>query len=373
MATVVAHVDPRGEFREAVRQAAEILTSGGLVAFPTETVYGLAARADVSAAMHRLRQVKGRAAEKAFTVHLGARADAARFAPEINAVARRLIRKAWPGPLTVILPVPDPGRAPIMSQVDPSACEAMYYDHMIGLRCPDDPVAEALLRAVPAPVVAASANLAGNPPPQSGEEVLRDLDGKIDFLIDAGRTKYSRPSTIVRMKDQTYEVVRPGVYDAGSVERLATLRILLVCTGNTCRSPMAAGLAGKLAADKLGCDMSSLPARGVLVSSAGTAGGLGRAAPHAVTVLARRGIDISGHTSTALTAEQVRLADHVFVMTDAHRDAVIDLVPQVADRVQLLLPDQEVGDPVGGTEEDYEACAQLIERGVRARLEEVLG
>jgi len=373
MATEVIRVDRDGDFTAAVRRAAAALADGGLVAFPTETVYGVAACVDLAEAVSRLRRVKERPQEMAFTVHIGSSADANQFVPELGGLASRFIRKAWPGPLTLILPVEVPAAAPIMGRLNGTAAEAMYYNNAIGLRYPDDSIAESILRTVTSPVVAASANLAGRPPAQTAEDVLRDLGGRIDLVVDGGRTRYARPSTIVRVSGGAYEIVREGVYDRRTLERLSTLRILFVCTGNTCRSPMAAGLAAAALAERLGCAVADLPARGVEVSSAGTSGGAaGGATTHAVEAMSRRGIDISQHRSTALTADMIRQADHTFVMTEAHREAALNLVPSASDRVALLLDGQDVRDPVGESEDEYEACARGIENGVIARLQEVI-
>ena len=357
--------------RDALRRVVEVLSRGGLVAFPTETVYGVAACVNKPEAMDRLRDLKSRTADKAFTIHIGSREDALAFAPNLSGLARRFMRKAWPGPLTLVVSVQDPASAPVMTRLNGSALSAMYYHNTVGLRYPDDPVAEAMLRAVDVPVVAASANKSGHAPPWTAEDVLKHFDGRIDVLVDAGRTKYSKPSTIVRVTDTAYEVVREGVYDAGIVERLSVLRLLFVCTGNTCRSPMAEGLVKKLLAERLGTDTAELPERGVVVMSAGTAGGFGPASEYAVQVMADRGADVSQHQSAHLSAEMIRQADHVFVMTRMHRDRVLEMVPSAEDRVKLLVDNEEVRDPIGGDKDEYEQCAQMIERGVRARLEEV--
>ncbi len=372
MATEVIKSDPQGTNADAIRKASEVLRRGGLVAFPTETVYGLGARADHAEAMERLRAVKSREPSKAFTVHIASREDAPRFVPGFGGLAARFGRKAWPGPLTLVVSVDDPSSAQVMVGRNGKAVEAMYYNNTIGLRCPDDGVAQGLLRAVDAPVVAASANLGGQAPPRTAVEVLRGLDGKIDLLIDSGRTKYAKASTIVRVTGSSYEVVREGVYDAGIVERLSTVRLLFVCTGNTCRSPMAAGLAAPLLAERLGCRPADLRARGVLVQSAGTNGGMGGASTHALEVMARRGIDLSNHSSAALSEEMVQQADYVFAMTRVHRDAILRMAPTAESKVRLLLEGEDVRDPMGSEVDEYERCAQTIERGLRARLQEVI-
>ena len=260
MTTDVIKVASNEVCADAVHRGCEILSDGGLVAFPTETVYGLAARADSPEAIARLREVKSRGPDKAFTVHIGFSDDVSKYVPDLKGSTNRLIRNAWPGPLTIITKVDDPSSLPAMTRLNESAVSVMYYQNMIGLRCPDNDFARELLVTVDAPIVAASANRAGQPPPWTGDDVLRELDGQIDLLIDAGRTKYAKPSTIVRVTDSSYEMIREGVFDAGIIERLSMVRILFVCTGNTCRSPMAEALAKKMLAERMGCDISDLEA-----------------------------------------------------------------------------------------------------------------
>ncbi|MFQ5493836.1 MAG: L-threonylcarbamoyladenylate synthase [Phycisphaerae bacterium] len=372
MDTEVIKIDAEAQRADAIRRGTEVLSHGGLVAFRTETVYGLGVRADDDDAVARLRTLKQRPEGKGFTVQVSAAAAVHRFAPDLNGLAARLISRAWPGPLTLVVPVADPASTPVMAELGRSAASALFVEGTVGLRCPDDAVTREILSACPAPVVAASANLAGEAPPSSGDAVLKALDGRFDLLIDAGPTRYAKPSTIVRVADGAYHILREGVLDDRILRRFSTLRILLVCTGNTCRSAMAAVLAEKMIADRVGCDVADLSDRKIEIFSAGTFGGAGGASPHAVQVMAQRGLDLSNHQSAALTAEMVRQADHVFCMTRAHCDAVSSMVPAAKDRVQRLVDHADVDDPVGGDRQTYERCAQTIEAGLRDRLSRII-
>lgn len=371
MNTEVIKVTESIGYEEAVRRSGEVLLGGGLVAFPTETVYGLGARSDDPAAVARLRKVKSRPTDKAFTLHLGSPELVCRYVPQMSGRGRQMIKKGWPGPITLIFSVDDPSAVPAASKFSSQALEAIYYENTVGIRCPAHPLCQAILDGVDAPIIAASANHNGQPPPVDAESVLKNLDGQIDLLIDAGETRYAKASTIVRITDSGYKLIREGVLDAGIIDRLSTLRILMICTGNTCRSPMAEGLARKILARRLGCEPADLADRGIVVSSAGTSGGFGGASQEAVSVMARREIDLSNHGSTLLIRDLVQAADYIFSMTRSHRDAVLRLDPSAEGRVALVAGDRDVNDPMGSSEKDYEDCANVIEDGLTARLKEI--
>lgn len=370
--TQTIDIQPDSDMGPAIAQAVQTLQSGGLVAFPTETVYGLGARADLPDAVAKLRRVKQRADDKPFTVHLGSPERIEQFVPQLNGPGKRLAAKGWPGPLTLIFAGIEPANAPVMQNLPPQASSAIYHDGTVGLRCPDHPVATALLDGLQAPVIAASANSADAPPPINADQVLATLDGQIDLLLDAGPARYGQASTIVKLEQTGYQILRPGVFDRRTIARLASLNILLVCTGNTCRSPMAAALARQIIARRLDVDPASLADRGITVSSAGTFASTGaQAAAPAIQALNGRNLDLTHHRSQGLTVELINRADHIYAMTESHRSAVGRMVPSAIQRVQLIDPHTDIADPIGQSVEVYRACAETLASALEHRIQEV--
>lgn len=372
MAAKTINVAQEEGYWSGIREAAAVLNDGGVVVFPTETVYGVAARADRSDALQRLREAKNRSSDRPFTIHIPRRSDAERYVPDLGSYARRFIRKGWPGPLTLIMRTETPEATPIAADIEPAAVEAIYHDNSVGLRCPDNHVARDLLSETLGPVVAASANPRGHKAPRTAQEASQGLNGVADLVLDGGAARYNKPSTIVRVNDDGYEVVREGVYDDRMLRGLLKLSILFVCTGNTCRSPMAAGLARYAIATRLGCDVGALGDRDIEIDSAGTfARSGGPPSESAVSVLKARGIDISDHGAQPLTVELIQRADHIFAMTASHREAVVRMETSAAERTTTLLVDGEIADPFGDAPEVYAKCADTIEDAIKKRLTEV--
>jgi protein-tyrosine phosphatase len=356
---------------DAVRAAGKALADGCLVIFPTETVYGVGASAVHAGAVEDLSHLKNRTPDRPFTIHLAESEQAERFAGPLPRMARRLIRKAWPGPLTLVVPDrrPDRGRPPGLVE------EAIYHEGTVGLRCVSHAVGRAVLRAAGVPVVGTSANLAGRPAPRRLAEALADLKGLVPLAIDAGPTQYAQASTVVRIRgEDSYEVLRKGAVPERRLERLARTRILLVCTGNLCRSPMAAGIARKILADRLGCSPEELQDRGIDVASAGTGAIYGYpASEKAIRAMAQRGIDIGEHRSQPLTVDSLLGADYIWVMARGHMDSVTNLAPEASPRVAMVDPSgRDVADPIGGDEEAYRRCAEHLEAALAQRLAEIV-
>jgi L-threonylcarbamoyladenylate synthase len=198
---------PAGE--AAVAAAARILAEGGLVAFPTETVYGLGADAGNPAAVARLYQAKGRPAFNPLIAHVGGIAAARRIA-RFDAAATALADAFWPGPLTLVLP---------KAQGCTVADLATAGLDTVAVRIPAHPIARDILRAFGGPVVAPSANISGHVSPTTAAHVQGDLAGKIDLIVDGGAVEVGVESTIVGCLDAPM-LLRPGGLPRGEIERV---------------------------------------------------------------------------------------------------------------------------------------------------------
>jgi len=205
----VLQVDPANPDPATIALAAEQLRRGQLVAFPTETVYGLGANALIPGAVARVFTAKGRPATDPLIVHVTDLDAALPLVETVPASARRLAEQCWPGPLTLILP-----RTPLISDAITGGRPA------VALRVPSHPVALALIRAAGVPVVAPSANLFSRPSPTRADHVLEDLGTHIDLLLDAGSTPIGVESTVVDLTSSPPVVLRPG---GTSLERLRAL------------------------------------------------------------------------------------------------------------------------------------------------------
>ena len=354
MQTEVLSITSSEGYRRSTDRAAQVLREGGLVAFPTETVYGLGVSAVLPDAVERLRQVKGRSASAPFTVHIGRREQALSFLGDVSPMAYRLMEAAWPGPLTIVFEVDDPLQTEVGKEKGAAFVEQVYTEGSIGIRFPACEATCDLINALGDVVLASSANRSGDPPPINASQVLAALDGDVDVLLDGGPTQYGQASSVVRVNRQGWTLLREGVLQARTISRLAMTNILLVCTGNTCRSPMAEGLLKHLLAQKLECSVEDLPSRGYRVFSAGTSGFDGSpATPEAVDALKERGIDLSDHRSSSLTREMIEQAQHVWTMTEMHRAAVVQMAPHCEKAVQVMGGEESIEDPIGGSLELY--------------------
>ncbi len=372
METRIIKLDPGGTDKKQIREAAELLDAGGLVAFPTETVYGIACKVGRES-LRKLALVKKREAEKRYSLHIARKNDVYKYVPHIGSRARRLLEKAWPGPLTAVFALDEQDIDRQRKIFADEVFECLYADNSIGIRCPDHAAASMLLSESRSVVVAPSANKSGQRPAVDAVEVLERFSGEIDVILDGGSCKYGKNSTVAKIDKKGVRVLREGVYSEKEVREMAKVSFMLVCTGNSCRSPMAEGMLRKYLAEKVGCEIDQLEESGYKVLSAGTMGIVGfPASPEAVEACAVRGIDIAGHRSRALHEGLIRDSEVIFAMSRSHREQVIALDSSAAQKCMLLVEGEDVADPIGQRQEVYDECADLIEEAVKKRLSEFL-
>lgn len=194
---------------DRIRAAAEVIKGGGLVAFPTETVYGLGASALDGDAAAKIYAAKGRPSDNPLIVHIAAKENIEKYARNISDTARKLIDAFMPGPFTIILEKKD---------IIPDTVTAGM--NTVGLRCPINAVANALIKTAAVAIAAPSANISGKPSPTEGRHVIHDMKGRIDCIIDGGSCEVGVESTIVDATGEIPVLLRPGGITVGMLRSI---------------------------------------------------------------------------------------------------------------------------------------------------------
>ncbi|MCY2961497.1 MAG: L-threonylcarbamoyladenylate synthase [Planctomycetota bacterium] len=344
----------------ALRRALELLEQGEIVALPTETVYGLAVRADRREALDNLARAKGRNAELGPTWHIGGVSALEAF-PRVSPMARRLVSRYWPGPLTLVLPGV------------PKGLELAARDGWTAVRAPAHAFTAHLLANAAFPIVLSGAQRPAEPPASEADVVLARFDGKVALVVDGGPARLRESSCVLRLGRGRFDLLRDGLFTLEQLRAAAGLRIAFVCTGNTCRSPMAEGLARKLLAERLETTPGRLADMGFELASMGVFAPVGDpASRQAIAAMAEDGIDLSGHRSRPAIQDEIARQDRVYCMTRAHREALLALLPPGKGvHVELLDPrGVDVPDPFGAGRPEYRAAADRIAAAIRVRLDD---
>ncbi len=372
----IIRVDPLNIDMDKVYAAAAVIDGGGLVAFPTETVYGVACRVEGSS-LAKLDAAKGRPGDKRYSLHIAGADSITDYIHRLSFRACKLIENCWPGPVTVVFELSEPDLSEQKKRVDEEIFNLLYQGGTLGVRCPDNPIAIALLSACSRPVVAPSANLSGQEPALTADEVLAQLDGRVDMVIapndESNVCRYQLNSTVVKISSGNISILREGAVKMGDIENMSSMQILFVCTGNTCRSPMGEYFCKKYIAEKLECNVDELEKKGYKVVSAGVYGMDGApASREVIDICKQKGIDASSHHSRLLTAEMVEESDIIFAMTRGHGRGILSMSPQAESKCFLLDGDNDIPDPIGGGFDVYNKCACIIERALDNRLCEMM-
>ena len=345
----------RPEEADSIGEATAIaLQRGGIAIIPTESGQEAIAWGLAPEAASRLAAIAG---DHPVALALRSHWELFDWLPHARGRITNLARKHWPGPLGMFA---SGGEWGLARKLPESVRRAVWTNQGLALRMPAMPLIDVVHEILGGPLLIASIDAAAD------AEVV--LEAEPSVLAPA-------PVTWVQANPNDWRIVRPGVVPAEHLAEDSACSILFLCTGNTCRSPMAASLCRMLLAQSLGCAESELASRGFRVQSAGLSAMMGQAASeHADTVTREWGADLSQHRSQRLTGPLYYLSDHVFAMTRSHLE-VLESIPQQpsSPRPRLLSPyNEDIADPYGGHEEDYRACAEQILESLKLRLPEIL-
>jgi protein-tyrosine phosphatase len=357
--------------RDVVHRIVQSLVEGELVGLPTETGYVTAAHALQPRAGERVAGVRERLGCSRSLLALKNPQEALDYVPRAGVLGRKLARRFWPGPVSIWFT--ESSGDGLTTSLPPATQKELLAENGLVFRVPGHEMTWNVLRLLPAPLLATGEI----PGPKShfptAASLAEAVGDAVTVIVDAGPSRFDQPTSLVRVDRDRWQIVQEGVATKRTLSRLAGNMYLFVCTGNTCRSPMAEGLFRKLLADRLKCGEDDLVDRGYVVASAGVAAGQGSPpSPEAVELLRDRGVDIRGHESQPVTPQLLSQADQIFTMTRSHRELLLREFPEAAPRVSILARDgMDVIDPIGAGMQEYRRCADQIEEYLQAILAEL--
>ena len=329
----ILKINPRQPEEEKINEAASLLKKGGVLVFPTDTVYGIGTFYKNERGLKRIFVLKKRAETKPVAI-LVSRQEKVIELLEINPEIKKEMENVWPGAVTILLKA----KIPLSPFLKDSSSR-------VGLRVPDYPLLLKLLK-ISGPLAATSANISEQPANSEVKTIDKTILEGVDLVIDGGETS-GQESSVWDFSSQPVKLVRG--------------KVLFICTGNSCRSPMAAGLLKKILQDREN--------KNIMVDSAGFLFPQGGATEEAIKVMRKIEIDLSNHKSKLAKPFLIKNSDLIFVMEKIHRERILEIVPQAVEKIFVLDIPDPIGRPLSFYEETLSKIKEAMEKTILKRIE----